>query len=97
MRREEGKLLKLLSDDDTQRADDDGQRTDNVVSFSESESSCDEEIANAMQTSLETRFENILHSTSNLSTIFNRNIARGTTDPEIESAHLSNLLNDNIL
>ena len=26
--------------------------------------------------------------------IMRRNIARGTTDPEIESVHLSNLLND---
>ena len=53
MRRKEGELLELL------QSEDNGQRTDNnaTVSSSESESSCDEEIANAMQTSLRTRFQ----------------------------------------
>ena len=67
----QAELLKLLQSDyvghrgPCDRADDD-------ASSSEPESSCDEEIANAMQTSLATRFENIFHNTSDFDTIFNK-------------------------
>ena len=73
MRREEGELVKLLESEHDGELD--GEQTDDDANSSESESSCDEEIANAMQTSLGTRFENIFLNTSDFDTIFNRKTA----------------------
>ena len=69
MRREEGELLESEHDGEL-----DGEQTDDDANSSESESSCDEEIANAMQTSLGKRCKHIFKNTSDFNTIFNRKI-----------------------
>ena len=72
VRREEGELVKLLESEHDGELD--GEQTDDDASSSESESSCDEEIANAMQTSLGKRCKHIFKNTSDFNTIFNRKI-----------------------